>query len=84
MGPIQQAITDGTIHPKFHKDNLKVVELTNLYDPKEKVWVVAQAGRNKLQPIGDEQGMFRYETEEEAREERDALNLWQMEALNND
>lgn len=78
--PIHDAVANGKIHPQFRRKNLEVIELCNLYNQEEKFWAIVQRNdRNKLQPLGTETGMFRYDSQEEAQDELDILNLWQAE-----
>lgn len=75
MDPIKQAIEAGTISPIAYEHAFRVVEMYPISQPGPSFWAIVRGEGTNLRPLGDEQGMFKYPSEEEADADLAALVL---------
>lgn len=84
MTQIKSMIEQGRCHPEAGRKALEPMKLYNIYDESKSGWYVVEKGPGrKITPMGDSNGPFRYETEQEAQEDIDALKLFAQETVGN-
>jgi len=84
MSHIKKLIEKGSVHPGAASKALEPMKLFNIYDESKSGWYIVEKGPGKkITPMGGQDGPFRYDTEQQARDDIEALKLFGQETAGN-